>query len=92
MSSERLIQLAALLLQKHAPLEIGDHVKWKDGLANQPIEGLMIISGLVEDDNTTHGFYTPVRAAIRLDATVAYLNGEGELVEAYIDSRRVCRC
>lgn len=80
------------VLAERPPLEIGEQVRWKEGLANQRIDSGMVISGRVPEEGVTHGHYGLVNSADRLDVTVVYLNSEGELVEAFVDSRRVCRC
>lgn len=89
MSRQRLIALAASLVEPHAPFKIGDVVTFKEGLRNRHTSNVMVVTEVLATpvlDPTTHAGSPYFREP--LDLKVSYLDDDGDLIEGYADSRR----
>lgn len=86
---EILVALAASLTERQPPFKVGDLVTWKDGLRNKRLDGELVVTEVLEipvfdpvDNAGSPYFREP------LNMKVAYLEGDGDLVEGHVDSRR----
>lgn len=88
---ELLLSMAAALTEAQPAFKVGDVVTWKDGLRNKRLDGELIVTEVLETP-----IHDPVEQAGSpyfrepLSIKVAYLDSDGDLIEAHVDSRRFC--
>ena len=89
-NKETLIKMTSSLMEPKQEFKIGDVVTWKDGLRNKRSEGPFVVTAVLgeaiadaSEDPGSPYFREP------LDVRVARLDDDGELLENYLDSRRL---
>ncbi len=86
---DALVALAAALTEQQPMFKVGDVVTWKEGLRNKRLDGDLVVTEVLETP-----LLDPVEQAGNpyfrepLSIKVAYLDGDGDLIEAHVDSRR----
>lgn len=84
-----LVALTAALTEQQPKFKVGDVVTWKEGLRNKRLDGDLVVTEVLDSP-----VLDPVEQAGSpyfrepLSIKVAYLEGDGDLIEAHVDGRR----